>query len=745
MNLVIVESPTKAKTISRFLGRNYIVKSSYGHIRDLPEKKLGVDVKKDFEPTYVIPAKAKSRINDLKKVLPKVGTVILATDEDREGEAIGWHLTKALELDKKKSKKIERIVFHEITKRAIEEALGRPRSLDLNLVDAQQARRILDRLVGYKLSPFLWRKVAKGLSAGRVQSVAVRLIVEREREIENFKPEEYWSIEGLFKKIKTGEEFTAKLLKKEDKNIPIIKNGDEANSILSDLKGSEYFIDKIEKKEVKRSPLPPFTTSTLQQEAARRLGFSAKQTMMLAQRLYEGVTLGNEGSVGLITYMRTDSLNLSEDSIKIASDFIQKEFGSEYNVPGGRRFKTKSKNAQEAHEAIRPTDPSRTMEELSNYLEPKQLKLYGLIWRRFMASQMKEALFDSTAIDIKNTSKVVYTFRANGSILKFEGFLKVYPSQVEDVLLPILEEKEKVDLVKLAPDQHFTQPPPRYSEATLIKALEKHGIGRPSTYAPTMSTIQDRKYVEKDEQKKLKPTEIGTLVSDILVEHFPEIVDIQFTAGMEENLDKIARGEEQWIPVLRNFYNPFKDNLMKKEKELTKKDLTEESTDEVCEKCHKPMIIKMGRFGKFLACSGYPDCKNTRPLGGGDNSDQKSNETDEKCELCGAPMQIKRGPFGTFLGCTRYPECKGIKRIEKSTGTKCPQCGKGEIIEKRSKRGKTFFACNQYPACKFALWQKPTGEKCPECQSLLVFAAKGKIACSNKECKYSKEAETNET
>lgn len=740
MNLVIVESPTKAKTISRFLSKNYTVKSSYGHVRDLPEKKLGVDVKKDFEPTYVIPARAKSKVEELKKVATKVQNIILATDGDREGEAIAWHLLYALGLEKNKTKNIARIIFHEITKRAIEEALKNPKTLDLHLVDAQQARRILDRLVGYKLSPFLWRKVARGLSAGRVQSVAVRLVVEREREIQNFKPEEYWTIEGLFKKIITDEQFIAKLVKREGKTLSTIKNGDEAKTILQELEGSEYHIHKIDKKEVRRYPLPPFTTSTLQQEAARRLGFSAKQTMMLAQQLYEGIDLGNEGRVGLITYMRTDSLNLSNDSIQTAHEFIQSEFGNGYTVPNGRHYKTKSKNAQEAHEAIRPTDPRRTPESTQDFLDTRQQKIYTLIWRRFIASQMKEAIFDSTAIDITSNSKVLYTFRANGSILKFEGFLKIYPANIEDVILPNLQEKEKVDLVKITPGQHFTQPPARYTEATLIKALEKDGIGRPSTYAPTMSTIQDRKYVEKDEQKKLRPTEIGMLVNDILVDHFPQVVDVQFTANMEENLDKIARGEEKLVPVLRNFYDPFKDNLMKKEKELTKKDLTEESTDETCDKCVRPMVIKMGRFGKFLACSGYPECKNTRPLQSDNTQAQASNETDEKCDLCGSLMKVKHGRFGKFLGCSRYPECKGIKRIEKSTGIQCPQCGKGQIIEKKSKRGKIFYACNQYPSCQFALWQKPSGDECPECKSLLVFAdrSEDKVMCNNKDCEYNK-------
>lgn len=741
MNLVIVESPTKAKTISRFLGKEYSVKSSYGHIRDLPKSKLGVDVKHNFEPTYIIPEKALGRVQELKKISRKAQNIILATDEDREGEAIAWHLKKALDLNK--NKKFERIVFHEITKKAIGDALINPRVIDLNLVDAQQARRILDRLVGYKLSPFLWRKVTRGLSAGRVQSVTVRLIAEREREIEKFKPEEYWFVEGLFKKINNGQEFNAKLLKKDDKSITTVKNKQEADTILKDLENCQYFIDKIERKEVRKFPSAPFTTSTMQQEAARRLGFSAKQTMMLAQQLYEGIELGQEGSMGLITYMRTDSLNLSEEAVKTASGFIAKEFGKQYIVDNGRHFKTKSKNAQEAHEAIRPTEPTRAPEKVKNFLDTKQYRLYSLIWRRFIASQMKEAIFDATSIDIKSTSPISYTFRANGSILKFDGFLKVYPDTTQDVILPELKEQEKITLIKLTPSQHFTQPPPRYTEASLIKTLEKYGIGRPSTYAPTMSVIQERNYVEKDEQKRFKPTEIGVLVNDILVGHFPEIVDIKFTAAMEESLDKIARGEKKWIPVIKNFYEPFNKNLMKKEKELTKKDLTEQSSQEICKKCGKPMVIKIGRFGKFLACSGYPNCKNTKQLGSNglpDNS-APNNLTDEKCNLCGASMQLKHGRFGKFLGCSRYPDCKGIKRIEKTTGVKCPSCGKGDIVEKKSKRGKIFFACNQYPSCQFALWQKPTGEKCPECDSLLTFATKNKIVCGNKECKYGKEAE----
>lgn len=754
MQLVIVESPTKAKTISRFLGKDYTVKSSYGHVRDLPKSKLGVEVEDNFTPTYVIPEKAKPKIKELKALAKKANNIILATDEDREGEAIAWHLVKALEIEKA-NKKTTRIVFHEITKGAINEALKHPRDIDINLVDAQQARRVLDRLVGYKLSPFLWNKVARGLSAGRVQSVAVRLIAEREQEIGEFKPQEYWTIEGLFKKPESKNEegqFIAYVIKKDGKSITKlgIKNKEESDEILENLSQAKYFIEKIERREVKKNPLPPFTTSTLQQESARRLGFSAKQTMMIAQQLYEGIETGQEGSAGLITYMRTDSLNLSEESIRKAGEFINKEFGNNYAVSGGRRFKTKSKGAQEAHEAIRPAEPSQSPESIERFLDARQLKLYNLIWRRFIASQMKEALSDATSVDIKSQKELApsYTFRANGSILKFDGFLKVYQAKNEDLILPDLTQNESLELVKLDPSQHFTQPPPRYTEASLIKALEKNGIGRPSTYAPTMSVIQERNYVEKDEQKRFKATDIGLLVNDVLVKHFPEIVDIKFTANMEEGLDNIAIGKEKWIPLIKNFYKPFSENLAKKNKELDKKKLTEEASDEVCEKCSKPMIIKTGRFGKFLACTGYPDCRNTRPLDNGDSKDKdstKDNLSDEKCELCEAPMQVKHGRYGTFLGCTKYPDCKGIKGIEKNTGVKCPECGQGDIVEKKSKRGKIFFACNQYPKCKFALWQKPNGEKCPKCKSLLTFAAKDKIRCGNKGCKYTKESEPNKT
>ncbi len=617
-----------------------MVVSSMGHVRDLPRTVLGVDVESNFEPKYVIIPRAKKNIDALKKLLPKSDKVIMATDGDREGEAISWHLTQALGLGNSKSeilnskqKKVERIVFHEITKRAIDEALANPRGIDMNLVDAQQARRILDRLVGYKLSPFLWKKVARGLSAGRVQSVAVRLIVEREREIENFKTEEYWTIEA---KLRTNgkeritnnlEEFSAFLSKINGEAIPKpgIKSKPEVDKILNDLKDGEFIVTGIERKEMKRVPAPPFITSTLQQEAFKKLRFSSKQTMMLAQQLYEGIGLGEKGSTGLITYMRTDSTNLSDQALFAAKDAIAGLFGENYWAGFPRKYKVKSRLAQEAHEAIRPTDPARTPESVRGHLTPQQHKLYDLIWRRFMATQMKEAIFDTMSVEVKSEirnpksetnskfkTQNVYTFSANGQSLKFDGFLKVYPIKYEEIELPDLEEKEKLELLELKPDQHFTKPPARFNEASLVKTLEKNGIGRPSTYVPIISTIQDRNYVQKDRVRYFHPTEIGKMVNDLLVEHFPDIVDLKFTSKMEEDLDEIAEGKEKWVKVIKEFYGPFSVNLEKKYKEVV--DKTTEETDEVCEKCGGKMVIRMGRFGKFLACSNFPKCKNTKNL-----------------------------------------------------------------------------------------------------------------------------------
>ncbi|HHE76670.1 MAG TPA: type I DNA topoisomerase, partial [Candidatus Parcubacteria bacterium] len=591
MRLIIVESPTKCKTIERFLKKDYKVLASYGHIRDLPKGKLGVDVENNFEPTYVIPPKARKNINILKKAAEKSEKIILATDEDREGESIAWHLEKVLQLDNRRH---ERIAFHEITKSAVEAALKKPLEININLVNAQKTRRILDRIVGYKISPFLWKKITRGLSAGRVQSVALRLITEREREIERFKPEEYWTIEALLQKKEKPEKiFSALLIKKDGKNIPKlgIKTEREGEEIIKDLEKAEYRIISIGKKEIKRNPLPPFTTSTLQQEAWKKLSWPAKLTMKTAQQLYEK---------GYTSYHRTDSLNLSEQSLKIAEKFIKENFGEKYWPGFPRKFKTKSKGAQEAHEAIRPTRPEKTPEKLKKEkLDEKEFRLYDLIWRRFIACQMKEAIFNSVTVDVSANN---YILRSTGQTLKFDGFLKVYPIKFEEKEIPPIEKEEVLKLVKLTKNQHFTKPPSRYTDATLIKTLEENGIGRPSTYAPIISIIQERNYVKRNEQKKFQPTEIGVIVNDLLVKHFPEIVDIKFTAKMEENLDKIAQGEKNWVKVCQDFYKPFKENLENKYKEISKKEFTNIPTEKKCPKCGAPLVIRLSRFGKFYAC-----------------------------------------------------------------------------------------------------------------------------------------------
>ncbi|KKS69629.1 MAG: topoisomerase protein [Parcubacteria group bacterium GW2011_GWA1_42_7] len=715
MNLVIVESPTKAKTIQRFLpSGEFIVKSSFGHVRDLPRKELGVDIENGFKPKYVVPMLARKKVTDLKKSLQKSDKVILATDEDREGEAIAWHLEEALAL-KKNKKQTERIVFHEITKNAINEALKNPRQIDMSLVDAQQARRILDRIVGYQISPFLWKKVAKGLSAGRVQSVAVRLIVEREREILAFVPEEYWTISAFLKKKGTlpEEAFEASLIKKDGEAITKlgIKSQKEADEILEKLRGAQYKVAKIESKESHRYPSPPFTTSTLQQDAAKKLGFSAKQTMQIAQQLYEGVELGSEGSIGLISYMRTDSQNLAKEALIQIRQAITAKFGPEYLPEKEIFYKTKSKGAQEAHEAIRPTDIGQEPEAIKNFLTQHQFKLYRLIWKRTLACQMNPAVLSLTAVDIKAESEKspsfepegsqslngltplskggngsVYTFRSNGTQIKFDGFLKVYENKVSEVSLPSLSEGEDLDLEKISPDQHFTEPPARFSEAMLIKTLEENGIGRPSTYAPTISTIVERNYTQKNEQKRFFPTEIGFTVNDILVEHFPQIVDLNFTAKMEEELDEIAEGQKKWQPVMEEFYAPFKENLDKKYKEVKQQKAEPEPTDKICPECNSPIVIRTSRFGKFYACSNFPKCRHT-------------------------------------------------ENIKSDTGMPCPKCVEGQVIERRTKRGKIFFGCSLYPKCDFASWDKPTGQKCPRCGSFMVVDKKGNEKCGNKECK----------
>lgn len=717
--LIIVESPIKAKTLQGFLGTNFDIQSSFGHVRDLPQKELAIDVENNFEPKYVIMPKAKKNITALKEKVKKSQEVILATDEDREGEAIAWHLAEALKL-----KNPKRIVFHEITKHAIDEALKNPREIDLNLVNAQQARRILDRLVGYKLSPLLWKKVARGLSAGRVQSVVVRLIVEKEREIKDFKIEEYWEILGNFKTPRN-EEFSAKLQKISGKTIDKIeiKSQKEADKLLEILSKENYYVADIVKKEVSRNPLPPFTTSTLQQEANRRLGFSAKQTMMTAQKLYE---------MGFITYMRTDSLNLSQKFIGETADYIKTNLGNNYSET--RNFKTKSKGAQEAHEAIRPTETNRTPEQLKDDPNRGYFRLYQLIWQRAVASQMSPAKLDATSVDI-NTKDDKYTFRVSGQIIKFDGFLKFYPSSTKEEILPKIEKKENVDCTKIDPLQKFTQPPARYSDATIVKILEEKGIGRPSTYAPTISTVIDRGYAERTENKRLKPSEIAFIVNDLLMEHFSNIVDFDFTAKMENDLDEIAEGGQKWQETLKRFYGPFSKNIVAKEKELSKKNITETKTDQICEKCGSAMIIKVGKYGKFLACSNYPKCKNTKKLDSEGKEIIKAEPVllEEKCPECGANLIMRQGRFGSFKGCSAYPKCKYIKKeAQKDLNLSCPKCKIGKITMKRSRKG-MFYGCDQYPKCDFAFWGKPIEEKCPNCGFFMVETKTGK-KCSNKDC-----------
>ncbi|PLX21593.1 type I DNA topoisomerase [Candidatus Parcubacteria bacterium] len=747
MKLVIVESPTKAKTITKFLGKDYKIDSSFGHIRDLPKKELGIDVENNFEPTYEIPEKSKKTISNLRNLAKKADKVILATDEDREGEAIAWHLSKALGLD---SEKAERIVFHEITKEAILEAINNPKNIDHNLVDAQQARRVLDRIVGYQLSPFLWKKVSRGLSAGRVQSVAVRLIVEREREIQAFKSEEYWTIDANLSTANDKKNiFPAKLNKVEGKSLAKfdINNKEKAEEIEKNLQGAKYIVDTITKKKVKKNPPKPFTTSSLQQAANRMLGFSAKQTMVIAQQLYEGIEIKGADQVGLITYMRTDSLNLSNKFKEDARDYLVQTLGDKYVPKEMRAHKTKSKGAQEAHEAIRPTEASLAPDTIKESLSPTQYRLYKLIWQRSLASQMSEAIVDATVIDINAGAN--YQFRANGQVINFDGYLNIYPEKSKEVLLPNIEEKEELNLEELISEQHFTKPPARYSDAGLVKELEKHGIGRPSTYAPTIATVEARNYVVRDDGKRLAPTDISFVVTDLLVNHFSRVIDYRFTAQMENDLDNIADGNLDWQPVVRDFYVPFTENLKIKDEELDRKDVVpEEESDEVCDKCGAKMIIKTGRFGKFLGCGAYPDCKNIKSIPGKNGEPKEKTEEqkaleekhkDEKCEKCGEPMAVKNGRFGPFLGCSAYPKCKNIKSLDQNakTGVTCPACGKGEIVQKRSKRG-AFYACDQYPDCKTSFWAKPTGEKCPDCESLLVEGKDGGAVCSQKGCSYKK-------
>ncbi|UXR29462.1 type I DNA topoisomerase [Staphylococcus simulans] len=684
-NLVIVESPAKAKTIEKYLGKRYKVIASMGHVRDLPRSQMGVDVEDDFEPKYITIRGKGPVVQELKRYAKKAKKIFLASDPDREGEAIAWHLANILKLDEHAK---NRVVFNEITKDAVKESFKTPRSIEINLVDAQQARRIVDRLVGYNISPVLWKKVKKGLSAGRVQSVALRLVIDRENEIRNFKPEEYWKIEGKFRYKKST--FTAKFLHYKNKPYKLQKNED-VKFITDQLNGNEFEVTKVTRKEKKRNPANPFTTSTLQQEASRKLGFKTRKTMMVAQQLYEGIDLKRQGTVGLITYMRTDSTRISADAKAETKDFITEKYGKEYV---SHRKQTGKQGDQDAHEAIRPTKTLRTPDEMKSFLTKDQHRLYKLIWERFVASQMAPAVIDTVAMDVEQGD---IKFRANGQAIKFKGFMTLYveskdEEEEQNKRLPIIDEGETVIATDIEPSQHFTQPPPRYTEARLVKTLEELKIGRPSTYAPTIDTIQKRNYV-KLESKRFVPTELGEIVYEQVKEYFPEIIDVEFTVNMETLLDKIAEGDENWRNVVGNFYNGFKDDVERAEKEMEKIEIKDEPAGEDCEKCGSPMVIKMGRYGKFMACSNFPDCRNT-------------------------------------------------KAIVKEIGVKCPKCKDGEVVERKSKKGRIFYGCSNYPECDFISWDKPVGRDCPKCDHHLVVRKKGRssqVVCSN--CDYKEEVQ----
>ena len=722
-NLVIVESPAKSKTLNRFLGKNYDILSTVGHIVDLPKSKLGVDTENDFTPEYRVIKGKEKVIAELKKAARKADTVFLAPDPDREGEAIAWHVANKLKGSKAE---LVRVTFNEITKTAVNEAMKHPRSIDLNLVNAQQARRVLDRLVGYNVSPFLWKTVARNLSAGRVQSVALRLVCEREAEIENFVEQEYWQIKAILANH-ANDQFYAQLVRingrtvvkagEETKNSITIQSKDEADEIEKGLRKESYTVSEIKKSKKVRRPAPPFITSSLQQEAAKVYGFSPKQTMMTAQKLYEGVEMGKEGPVGLITYMRTDSTRVAEEAIRSVRNLIGESYGDKY-LPEKPNRTAKRKGAQDAHEAIRPTDCFRSPDKVKKYLTPQQLKLYTLIWKRFVASQMANAVYDAETVNIEAG---IYQLRASAQKLVFDGFLKLYHEEKETdengngngnglEMLPDLDEGENLKLIDIQPNQSFTKPPARYSEAMLVKPLEADGIGRPSPYATIISTLKDRKYVQL-ETKKLFPTDLGKAVNKILVEHFPDLFNVAFTANMEKELDLVEEGTDDWVKVIRDFYEPFQATM--KEVKGKEKDIKEsliEKTDIKCDKCGSPMVIKWGRNGRFLGCSAYPDCDFTRPL----PEEEAQNKTDIKCDKCGSPMVIKTGRFGRFLACSDYPNCKNTKPL--IIGVKCPKegCG-GEVVEKGTRSKRVFYGCSNYPKCDFASWDKPVATACPAC------------------------------
>ncbi len=797
-SLVIVESPAKAKTIGKYLGKQYVVKASLGHIKDLPKKNLSVAVDTDFQPDYQIIEGKKKLISELKTAAKGVDTVYLAADPDREGEAICYHLMEELD-GKKNGPKMYRVMFNEITAKAIQKAFETPLSVNVHLVEAQQARRVLDRLVGYKISPLLWDKVRRGLSAGRVQTVALRLIVEREREIRAFLKREYWSIDVNLQ-AKKPPVLKVHFTKRDDEAIEVASE-QTATNIVNQLADADYIVQSVATREKKRNPVPPFITSTLQQEAARKLRFSVKRTMMLAQRLYEGVEIGTEGAVGLITYMRTDSTRVSADALEETRQLVSTRFGPQYIPAAANIYKTK-KDAQDAHEAIRPTSAMRAPDELEKVLAEDELKLYRLIWMRSIASQMMPAVFDQTTIEVaaKGKDGADYQFRATGSVPKFDGFLAVYEEgkdqkdEDDEELksrLPVVTQGEALKFKSIDPEQHFTEPPPRFNEATLVKELEANGVGRPSTYASILSTIQEREYVKK-EGGRFTPTELGMVVTDLLLESFEHIFDVKYTARMEEELDEIEEGKLDWRMAMGDFYERLKGDLVRAETQMTDIKRMEKPTDLVCDKCGKPLVIKWGKHGSFIACTGYPECTNTRELTVDlpdiDKADLTEQDAEEYCENCGRAMVLKKGRFGQFYACSGYPDCKTTKQIggtqkksdvpleekcpqcqsnlvqkfgrfgefiacsnyptckyvkQKTIGVSCPNCTQGEVVERRSKRGKTFYGCNRYPECDFVAWGKPIAEQCPNCSNPYLiekWLKSGPVAqCPNAECKFKKD------
>ncbi|MEN8107527.1 MAG: type I DNA topoisomerase [Pseudomonadota bacterium] len=749
-NLVIVESPAKSKTIKKYLGKGFEVMASYGHVRDLVPKEGAVDPEHDFEMKYQLIERNTKHVDAIVKAMKKADALYLATDPDREGEAISWHLVELLK-DRKalKDKPVHRVVFHEITKRAINEAIEHTRELSTELINAQQARRALDYLVGFNLSPLLWKKIRRGLSAGRVQSPALRMIVEREIEIENFKPREYWTLESDLDKDK--QNFIARLTHLHDEKLKQFSITDEASASqardeLLKAADGKLVVEAVEKKQRKRNPAAPFTTSTLQQEASRKVGFTASRTMRVAQQLYEGMDIGGE-TVGLITYMRTDSVNLAQEAIDELREFIPERFGKGTLPDQPRTFKTKAKNAQEAHEAIRPTSVRHTPEDIKQHLSAEQLKLYTLIWKRTIACQMIHATINTVSIDFGCGAG--NRFRATGSTVVDPGFMAVYQEGVDDSkddnddkLLPPLEKGDSCNLHDIRAEQHFTEPPPRFSEASLVKTLEEHGIGRPSTYATIISTLQAREYVTL-EKKRFYPTDVGRVVSKFLTEHFTQYVDYDFTARLEDELDAVSRGEKDWVPLMKEFWQPFKKMVKEKDESVSRSDVTTENLDEDCPKCGKTLQLRLGRRGRFIGCSGYPDCDYTRNVDDDRNSAEPEIVEGRSCPQCDSQLIIRSGRYGKFIGCSSYPDCKYIEPLEKpeNTGVKCPQCKQGDILKRKSRRGKIFYSCERYPDCDYALWNPPLAQPCPKCHwpitSIKMTRRSGtQRVCPQQDCKF---------